>query len=87
MLGVGIKTLGARRVKQEIKDKFDSNHLLNVGNHFPGKGVGTDHIFVVCREKRKPWIKAYTGRDMRECLSIQGIQINIHVLNLFVHKT
>ena len=87
VLGVGTKTLGARRVKQEIKDKFDSNHLLNVGNHFPGKGVGTDHTFVVCREKRKPWIKAYTGRDMRECLSIQGIQINIHVLNLFVHKT
>ena len=59
---------GCKRIKQEIKkDKFDSNHLPNVGDHFPGNGVGTDHTFVVCREKRKWWIKAYTGRDMREC--------------------
>ena len=53
-------------------------------DHLPGKGVGTDHAFVVCREKRKQWIKAYTGRDMRECLSIQGIQISIRVPNLLV---
>ena len=45
---------GCKRIKQEIKqDKFDSNRLLNVGDHFYGKGVGTDHTFVVSREKRK----------------------------------
>ena len=32
------------RTRQEIEeDKFDWNRLLNVGNHFPGKGEGTDH--------------------------------------------
>ena len=36
---------------------------MNVGDHFPWKGVGTDHAFVVHREKKKRWIKAYTGRE------------------------
>ena len=62
------KSGGCKRIRQEIeKDKFDSNRLLNVGDRFPGKGVGTDHTCVVCKEKRKRWIKSYTGRDMREC--------------------
>ena len=54
-----------KRFKQEIKYKFDSNRLRNVGDHFPGKGVliGTDHTFIVCREKKKRSIKAYTGRE------------------------
>ena len=59
---------------------FDSNGFLNVDDHFPGKEVRTDHTFVVCREKRKQGIKAYTGRDMRECPSIQGIQISVTYL-------
>ena len=42
------KSGGCKRFKQEIKYKFDSNRLLNVGDHFPGKGAGTDHTFVVC---------------------------------------
>ena len=58
------------KVKHEIKYMFDSNRLSNVRDHFPGKGVATDHTFVVCREKKKRWIKAHTGRDMRECPSI-----------------
>ena len=57
------KSGGPKRFQQEIKYKFDSNHLWNVGDHFPGKGVGTDHTFVVCREKKKRSIKAYTGRE------------------------
>ena len=57
------KSGGSERSKQKIKYKFDSNCLLNVGDHFPGKGVGTDHTFVVCREKKKQWIKAYTRRE------------------------
>ena len=65
------KSGGPKRFKQEIKYKFDSNRLLNVGDHFPWKGVGTDHTFVVCREKKKRWI--IIGR---ECPSIQGTQIS-----------
>ena len=60
-----VRSGGCKRMKR--KDKFDSSHLLNVSDHFLGKGVGTDHIFVVCMEKRKLWIKAYTGRDICEC--------------------
>ena len=38
------KSGGCKRFKQESKYKFDSNRLLNVGDHLPGKGVGTDHL-------------------------------------------
>ena len=59
---------GRKRTRQEIvEDKFDWNRLLNVGNHFPGKGEGTDHTCVVCREKRKRWLTANKGKDKREC--------------------
>ena len=68
--------------RRSSTSKFDSDRLLNVGDHLPDHL--TDHTFVVCREKGKRWIKAYTGRDMRECPSIQGIQISIRVHNLFV---
>ena len=34
------KSGGCKRIRQEIeKDKFDLNHLLNVGDHFPVKEV------------------------------------------------
>ena len=49
------------------KDRFDANRLVNVGDHLPGKGIGTNHTCTVCREKKKRWLEANKDKDPDEC--------------------
>ena len=59
---------GRKRTRDEIsKDRFDANRLVNVGDHLPGKGIGTNHTCTVCREKKKCWLDANKNKDPDEC--------------------
>lgn len=59
-----VKTCGRKRQCQ--MDQMD-NRLLNVGVHFPAKGQGRDHTCIVCRQKRKQWLRANPGADPKDC--------------------
>ena len=41
--------------------------LQNVGIHFPAKGEGKDHTCIVCREKRKQWLRANPDKNPKDC--------------------
>ena len=59
---------GRKHTRDEIsQETFDVNRLVNVGNHLPGKGIGTNHTRTVCTEKKRPWLKANKDKDPNEC--------------------
>ena len=59
---------GKKCTRDEIsQDTFDANRLVNVGNHLPGKGVGTNHTCTVCRKKKICWLEVNKDKDPDEC--------------------
>ena len=61
-------SVGRKRTRQERQDdKYDNNRLVDVGQHFPTKGVGKDHTCLVCRVKKKKWIDANPDLDPEDC--------------------
>ena len=59
------KKAGGR--KRQCQMDTMENRLLNVGVHFPANGEGKDHTCIVCREKRKLWIRSHPQSSQRDC--------------------